>query len=377
MKRLIIILYFGVLIALTAFSYLFIDPNLSYLKFLYTGFAFTKPFFTTVIYCLFLILLFTFYGAFLFLEKKEKLYAVDLRNLFIGVVVISLFAYPAMLSYDIFNYVADAKILFHYHENPYIFMATDFIGDPLISFLHNGNNISPYGVFWTLLSGIPFSLGFGNFIATLFAFKGFVIGFYVLTLYILKKITNNSFIVSLFGLNPLVILESLMGGHNDIVMMGLALLALFLLSKKHIFKGVLTLILSILIKYGTIMLLPVYVYASVFYLRKRKVNWENIYFWSALLMFVIFLFSSVRKEIYPWYGQWFLLFAFMTKKTWIRGFALAFSIGLLLRDIPFMLIGNYFGFVQLMKTLFTFIPPMFVLLFFVGKRVLAFSWKKA
>lgn len=377
MKRVLIILYFGVLIALAAFSYLFIDPNLSYLKFLYTGVAFTKPFLTTIIYCVFLVSLFAFYGAFLFLAKKDKLSTVDFRILFIGVIVVGLFAYPAMLSYDIFNYIADAKILIHYHENPYIFMATDFIRDPLVSFLHNGNDTSPYGIFWTLLSGLPFSLGFGNFIATMFAFKGFVIGFYVLTLYLLKKITNNPFTVLLFGLNPLVILESIMGGHNDVVMMGMALLAFYLLSKKYIFWGLSSLLLSILIKYSTIMLFPVYIYASASYLWKRKINWEKIFFWSALLMFIIFLFSSVRKEIYPWYGQWFLLFAFMTKKIWVRGFALAFSLGLLLRDLPFMLVGNYFGLVQFMKTFFTFLPPILVLLFLVGKRFPVFSRQKA
>src|SRR3989344_1423493 len=128
MKKLTVILYGVFLLLFTIFSYAFVDPNLSYLKNIYSGFASSNRLFTTVFYISSVIIFFIFYSIFIYLGVKKK---ISMKEIFIllGVtVVILFFSYPAMLSYDIFNYVTTSKVLFFYHENPYIVMPIEFIG---------------------------------------------------------------------------------------------------------------------------------------------------------------------------------------------------------------------------------------------------------
>ena len=169
-----LILYSLFLFVFLGFSYLFVDPNLAYLDKIYTGFAFQNRGVVSIIYLSLISVFFILYFYFL---KKIKLGSLK-KIIFVSVILL-LFAYPAVLSYDIFNYVFTSKVLFYYHENPYIIMPIEFINDPLLLFTHAANKVALYGPFWIILTGIPFKLGFGNFILTLF---GFTLCFYHLHL---------------------------------------------------------------------------------------------------------------------------------------------------------------------------------------------------
>src|SRR5581483_4454944 len=93
-------------------------------------------------------------------------------KIIIGVSVsLLLLAYPTMLSFDIFNYIATAKVLFHYHENPYIIMPMEFIGDPLLHYTRAANKVALYAPFWIFITGSPYVLGFKNIFLILFNFK--------------------------------------------------------------------------------------------------------------------------------------------------------------------------------------------------------------
>ena len=134
MNKLLLGLYIFFLVSLTIFSYLFIDPNLIYLKNTYSGFAFSHRREVTILYVLIIFLLFTFYFLFLWLLNKKKIGYKDIMFLILITVALLFFSYPAMLSFDVFNYIATAKVLFFYHENPYIIMPIEFVPDPLLSF---------------------------------------------------------------------------------------------------------------------------------------------------------------------------------------------------------------------------------------------------
>jgi hypothetical protein len=283
-------------------------------------------------------------------------------------VILLLFSYPAMLSYDIFNYIATAKVLFFYHENPYIIMPIEFTKDLLLSFTHAANKIALYGPVWIILSVVPYCMGFGQFLLILLNLKLFTVLFYVGTTYLVWKISKNIFSVVLFSLNPLIIIEILVSGHNDIVMIFFALLSFFLLMKKRIIVAFFFLFLAILIKYATLFLIPVFFYTVWKLFKKQKVDWEKIYIASSLSMFVIFLLSPLREEIYPWYAIWFLPFVSLVHKSkMLLYIALAFSFGLLLRYVPFMLFGTHFGLTPFLKTAVTFIPVFFVLIYIFFK----------
>ena len=166
------------------------------------------------------------------LINKKKIVFKDLRFLIFITIVILFFSYPGMLSFDIFNYIVTAKVLFFYHENPYIIMPIEFVGDPLLSFTHAANKISLYGASWILITAIPYFVGIGNFLLTLFSFKLFVSMFYLGTVFLIWKISKNLISVALFSLNPLVIIETLVSGHNDIVMVFFSLFSFYILMKK-------------------------------------------------------------------------------------------------------------------------------------------------
>jgi len=190
MKKITFILYGIFLLLFSIFSYAFIDPNLFYLKDIYTGLAFSNRLLTTIFYISSIIIFFVFYGIFIYLGIKKKISLKEICVL-LGITIVGLiFSYPAMLSYDIFNYIATSKVLFFYHENPYLIMPIEFIGDPLLAFTHAANKIALYGPFWILLTGAPYLFGFGNFVITLFSFKIFVAFFYLLTIFLIWKMSK-------------------------------------------------------------------------------------------------------------------------------------------------------------------------------------------
>ncbi len=249
-------------------------------------------------------------------------------------------------------------------------MPIEFSGEPLLRFTHAPNKIALYGPFWIAMSGIPYFLGFGNFLLTLFTFKLFIASFYVATTILIWKISKNVSSVVFFALNPLVIIETLVSSHNDIFMMFFALLSLYLLKEKRAVLGFISLALSILVKYSTLFLIPVFFFVLWSKLHKSKISWNKVFYFSAFLMFIPFLLSPLREEIYPWYLIWSLIFvSFLIERKWLIYFSIALSFGLSLRYIPFLLLGTYFGITPMFKIILTVIPLIFVLLYFVKNKI--------
>ena len=363
MKNVILGLYSLFLVFITIFSYLFVDPNLIYLKKIFTGFAFTQRPIVTIIYSLIIVIFFAFYLILLYYFKK-KIFAFREFKLIVALTALILFfAYPAMVSYDIFNYLATAKVLFLYHENPYLVMPIQFTGDPMLLFMHAANKTALYGPIWILLTGIPYLSGFGNFLITLFSFKFFTTIFYFLTVVLLLRMSKNVFLTSLFALNPLIILEVVASGHNDIVMMFFALLSIYFLKERKIILFFTFIFFSILIKFATLFLLPIFAYVLFNYFRNKKIDWEKIYYLSSLLMLLVFFLSPIREEIYPWYAVWFLIFVPLIQNRLMRYIYLVFSFSLLFRDLPFMLLGTYFGPTPYIKFIVSFALPLLAIVY--------------
>jgi hypothetical protein len=366
MKKLIFSSYFIFLLALGILSYLFVDPNFIYLSKLYTGFAFVNRTVTTLIYSLFVVSFFVFYLIFVKLSRDNKLSGRECIALIILTAGVLLFSYPAMLSYDIFNYIATAKVAFFYHENPYLIMPIQFANDPVLLFTHAANKTALYGPLWISITGIPYLLGIGNFLLTLLNFKLFISIFYLASSFLVYRLSKNIQSVVLFSLNPLIIVESLISGHNDIAMMFLVLISLYFMKRRII--GISFYIFSILIKYSTIFLLPIYVVLFV----RRKVN-RYSFLYSAISMFVIFLLSPLRGEFYPWYAIWFLPLLFIfTNEGALLLLIESLCFGLLLSYLPFMYSGTYSGLTPMLKLAFTFLPVAAVIIY-VGVKYL---WPK-
>lgn len=362
MRNLIILGYSVFILVFIIFSYLFVDENLIYLRFLYTNFNHLSRELTSILYIISVVVFFCFYTLFLYLFRKKILSSRDIKILFI-ISCLLIFSYPAMLSYDIFNYIATAKVFFYDKENPYIIMPNEFINDPLLLFMHAPNKTALYGPVWLLLSFLPFFFGFGSFLLTLLTFKLFILVFFIGTVYIIQKLTVDKYSVLLFALNPLVLIETLVSGHNDIVMVFLFLVSFYFLKQKKLFISLIFLLLSILIKYASIILIPVFLLVIYKTYINKKIAWESIYMFSFILMFMMFLFSFLREEIYPWYALWFFIFiCLIPKKKYFLYISLVMTFGLLLRHVPFMLLGTHFGTTPIIKKIVTFLPPMLVVI---------------
>jgi hypothetical protein len=272
------------------------------------------------------------------------------RHIFVlSILVTSLliFSYNAF-SYDLFNYIFDAKIVTYYQDNPYLKKALDYPSDPMLSFMRWTHRVYPYGPGW-LLYTIPLSyLGMQHLFSTFLLFK-IAIGLSFLgSVYYLGKILDlvdrkrAPFAMAFFGLNPLVVIESLVSAHNDAVMMFFALLALYFLITHRRSWGFVSLVFSASIKFVTSFLFPFFLLLfSKNNLEDRK-RLEQIFLYMLLAMLMGTVIATARTNFQPWYLLYPLPFAaLLTRHYMILLPTIIFSFGTLFHYAPFLFLGNW------------------------------------
>lgn len=390
MKKLSILFgsYIFVLAGLFFYSYTQVDLSLTMSRasvfqaiekwFQHIGY-FDRPL-STDLYVTLLVLLFLFYFFFIYFAQKGKVQIGKLWQLILCMGVLLTFAYNAF-SYDIFNYMFAAKVVVHYHQNPYAVIPLAFPKDPMLSFMHWTN--VPY-VYGPLALGftLPFYLiGLGFFLPTFFLFKALTTACFFGTVYFLQKLfrkvnpKKEVLGVVLFALNPLVIIETLISAHNDIIMMFFAVMGIYFLLQKKWLWGVLAIITSVLTKQVTVFLIfPVLAYAiaTIF---KKKIS-DTIFLWlTALSMLAGYLFVLSRIGLQPWYALWFLPFFLLVKlPRFLLIFVIGFTLGVLLRYVPFLWQGDWNG---MAPTIMDFVTIMTPIVFGVFGLVVTFYTRKS
>lgn len=177
-----------------------------------------------------------------------------------------LFMYPITAT-DLFDYVFHSRILVHYGQNPLVVSPDAFKGDRFLRTVTWTSQPTPYGALWLVLT-VPGSLLAGdNLILNLYLMKGLVILSYLgatgLIWAILKHFNPSHRLAGtlLFAWNPLVLFETAGNGHNDMLMMFFALLAVYLLVREQWAWVLPTVIAAMLVKYVVaILFLPFLVY---------------------------------------------------------------------------------------------------------------------
>lgn len=362
--RILFSIYIGTLVALVLFSYGFVDPNFPYrLGGLLPAVVLEHKYLATAVYCVLLISMYFSYLSFMKKAEQKKLSAGTIWKLIGATTAILIPSYPAF-SYDIFNYIATARVLFTYHENPYIVMPIELPVEPMLSFMHAANKTALYGISWVVLSGIPQGVSFGSILAAVLAFKVFIALFYLGLCFLIYNVTKKStYALVFFALNPLVVIETLVSSHNDVVMMGFALFSFYLLTRRLYIGSVTALLFSIGVKFATGFLLPVYGYVFYRQVWGKSVPYKRVYFISALLMLGIFLLSPLREELYSWYFIWPLTFASLcSDRKVLRNGMIALSLGLLLRFAPYIATREWFGITPTIKLMVTPAPLALYLL---------------
>ena len=331
---------------------------------------------STLIFIILSVLLFTIYHLLMARlrhwtdqdERKKMTYGSLI------VALIFLLAYPAF-SHDIFNYLFNAKMVWVYHANPHIEAAASFPNDTWIRFMHNVHTPVPYGYGWTLLSLIPgMATLSGNFKFSLWMMKLFIGLFWLGQLLVLNKIIKEHFPKEswrwfLFALNPLVLIETLAVGHNDVVMMCLVLLSLWfllktkkLMSKEFIFS-LIFLIASVLIKYATIVLLPLW-------LIKLRFKKFDLGMWGGIVLLAAMF--TRPDQLHSWYLIWAFSLAVLAENKWVITFFTAATLGALLRYAPYVYYGSWDPPVYLLRNLIWALSlgftPLIYLTFLRGKN---------
>jgi alpha-1,6-mannosyltransferase len=152
-----------------------------------------------------------------------------------GVVVLTaLFALaPPLFSTDIFNYVNYARLGVLHHINPYRHGAAAFPTDPSYMFTGHRWRHTPtvYGPLFTLLSYAFAGLGVGGAMWALKAVAALAaIGTSALIWQCARRLGVRPLpAVLFFGLNPLVLVYAVGGGHNDLLMVLPLVLGAFLI----------------------------------------------------------------------------------------------------------------------------------------------------
>ena len=327
-----LLLFYGIaIVSLFLYSFTQVDLSLTLSRFSifqeiqknfqYVGF-FQRPL-STVIFSLILSSLFLFYFLFLYLSKKNL---ISIKKILLAVIfagVLLSFSYNAF-SYDLFNYIFDAKIVTHYHGNPFIHKALDFPADPMLSFMRWTHRLYPYGPSWLVLT-VPLSfLGAGFLLPTFFLFKFLMGASFLGSCYLIYKISEKLFPkeklfnLAFFAFNPLVIIEGLVSSHNDLPMIFLTLLSVYLFIERKLFLSGLSYVFSIGIKYATLVLAPVALWIFYLQTKKKSIDWERVFIIFVILSLLGAILATIRTNFQPWYLLGSLSFAaFISKKYYI------------------------------------------------------------
>lgn len=352
--------YYLILIVFTILSWGFVDAN-SFLPKIASlqPIIYFQTIYPTVWYTGSVAALFGWYFWILHRAKKGLVTSKHVWCLIIGIVAILVWSYPA-LSNDMFNYIATAKVTFLYRENPYIIMPIDIPNEPSFTFLHAANKVALYGPVWIAFTAVPHVLGMGNLLATVFTFKIFITLWYVLLCYLIWVASGKkAAALAFFALNPLVILSTLVDGHNDVVMMTLAVASFLFLKRRQFVIGLMLLIASIFIKGATLFLVPVFLWYMYLVWKKNVLSWHRVWYWCSVFMYAIFFLSPLREEMYAWYFIWPLTFlALVDRPSILHAASYGFSLGLMLRIVPFFYTRSWSGITPLVKKIVTFVPPI-------------------
>jgi hypothetical protein len=342
-------LYGIICILLVVFSYLFVDGNLARTSFV--GFYVANRPLAAAVYVALLAGLWA-----LFFLARRKVTEGGLVRPWLILGLLLLFSYPAF-SYDMFNYIATAKVTFLYRENPYLVMPIEITGEPMLAYTRAANKVALYGPTWIALTGIPYVVGLGNVWATIFSMKALVAVFYAGIAWLIYKVTKRWEDVWYFALNPLVLVEVLVSGHNDVVMMFLALSGL-VIAARHRIAGWVLWFASVWVKGATVVLAPVMFLRDPLSPQALRLSYG--------LMSIVFLLSPLREEMYPWYALWLVPIAALMgrKERFLRGLTIALTFGLSFRHVPYIATAEYGGTGPMTRTLVTVIPVAVFLLWF-------------
>ena len=203
------------------------------------------------------------------------------------VFILILFLGPPFFSADLYGYIGRAGISNIHEVNPYFTTPAEYGYDDVVAW---PDKESIYGPLYTSLSlglnkiaGTDIGINLIVFrLAAALAFLGCAYLIYKITTQIAPRYRFISTV--LFIWNPLLLIQAIHSAHNDVFMMFLILLSVFFGVKKRWIWAVVALTLAFLIKFSTLVLLPIVFLAMIRQPWRRALR-DVI--WSLVLIVVI------------------------------------------------------------------------------------------
>ncbi|MDP9228863.1 MAG: DUF2029 domain-containing protein [Actinomycetota bacterium] len=180
---------------------------------------------------------------------------------------------PPLLSSDLFGYVGFARLEVVHDLNPYRYAPAYAPDDPIYPFVGLKLHTTPYGPLFTLLS-LP--VGWLSPAAAIWALKSAFtlasLGCVALVAACARRLGRDPLQAALFvGLNPVLLVFAVGGGHNDLLVMLFALSGILLLLRGSLGAGIAGLVAASASKLSAGLLLPFAVLGSAD--RRRALIW--------------------------------------------------------------------------------------------------------
>ncbi len=249
-------------------------------------------------------------AAYIWLGRKTKSSEPPLK-LLIGLIallsVILLFTFPLGAS-DLFFYISQARVWSIHHLNPYAQTYLSLSQDVFYPFLKNNfwaNTTSPYGPLFVIVSGGLSWLARSSLFGTLLIFKAGVALAHLFNVWLMDK-TLGRRAAWLYGLNPLIIFEFLINGHNEVLLISFTLLAFYFFHTKkdsiqNGLKMMTALVLGVFIKFISLPLIPFWALA---YLKKLNKPSQKIIFVAGACLLTALIACLVY---FPFWQDWSIL----------------------------------------------------------------------
>lgn len=235
-----------------------------------------------VIYAWSVLLMFMIYLRLIKLSDQFK----SMKSIMITAFIVGL-AFAVVLpntSKDVFFYMGNGRAIDKYHINPYTTSVSEVESldttDSLLKIVGSQKDyVFVYGPVFLAICGLLNRISFSSVAVFLYEFKLLNLLAYLLTTYLIYRLTKKKKLAIAFAFNPLVLLEVLVNVHNDILVVLFALLGIFFVreaekARSKFIKseiificGLIFLAISACIKYIAILLLP---FVILYRLREEK-----------------------------------------------------------------------------------------------------------
>lgn len=255
------------------------------------------------------ILMFFLYAK--LIKKSEEFKSIKSVLLAAGIVGITFVLSLPNTSKDVFFYMGNGRLIDKYGFNPYSTSVSEMenldTSDCILKTVGSQNEYKfVYGPLFLTICGLLNKISFSSVALYLYEFKILNLLVYLLTTYLIYKLTKRKKLAIVFAFNPLVLLEVLVNVHNDIFVVFFALLGFLFVKESEkcrkkfgrsefiFFLGLICFAFSAAIKYITILILP-----FVILYRLRNENWlQKIVLGITYLLVFIGIFGVMYLPYY-------------------------------------------------------------------------------